>query len=141
VKQRDTSANVDQDVVRFTDSFHKLSLLHNLLTQEEFKKVLIFGRTKHGVEKLHQTLNERGFTSVSIHGNKNQGQRQRALQDFKEDRAQVMVATDVAARGLDIPDVTHVINYEAPESYADYIHRIGRTGRANKKGSALTFVQ
>lgn len=141
VKQRDTSANVDQDVVRYTDSFHKLSLLHNLLTQEEFKKVLIFGRTKHGVEKLHQTLNERGFTSVSIHGNKNQGQRQRALQDFKEDRAQVMVATDVAARGLDIPDVTHVINYEAPESYADYIHRIGRTGRANKKGSALTFVQ
>jgi len=140
VKKRDTSANVDQDVIRFTNSFEKLTLLHDLLIHPESKKVLIFGRTKHGVEKLHLTLTERGFGSVSIHGNKNQAQRQRALNDFKENRAQVLVATDVAARGLDIPNVTHVINYDAPENYADYIHRIGRTGRADKKGKALTFV-
>lgn len=140
VKTRDTSQNVEQDVVRFTDNFHKVSLLHGMLSQEEFKKVLIFGRTKHGVEKLHESLKERGIRSVSIHGNKNQGQRQRALQEFKQDHAQVMVATDVAARGLDIPDVSHVINYDLPDNYSDYIHRIGRTGRANKKGIALTFV-
>jgi ATP-dependent RNA helicase RhlE len=141
VKSGDTSKNVDQDVVRYTDAFHKFSLLHDLLIQEEFKKVLIFGRTKHGVEKLHESLQERGFKSVSIHGNKSQGQRQRALNDFKQNYAQIMVATDVAARGLDIPLVTHVINFEVPDNYADYIHRIGRTGRANNQGKALTFVQ
>lgn len=141
VKKRETSVNVDQDVVRYTDSFHRMTLLHELLNKEEFKKVLIFGRTKHGVEKLHNTLEERGFTSVSIHGNKSQSQRQRALDNFKHGHAQIMVATDVAARGLDIPNVTHVINFEPPENYGDYIHRIGRTGRADKKGSALTFLQ
>lgn len=141
VKKRETSVNVDQDVVRYTDSFHRMALLHELLIKPEFSKVLIFGRTKHGVEKLSNTLIERGFTAVSIHGNKSQPQRQRALNDFKEGKAQIMVATDVAARGLDIPNVSHVINFEAPESYSDYIHRIGRTGRASNKGTALTFVQ
>ncbi len=140
VKKRETSVNVDQDIIRYTDSFHRMTLLHELLIKPEFTKVLIFGRTKHGVEKLHRNLAERGFTSVSIHGNKSQTQRQQALNDFKSDRAQIMVATDVAARGLDIPNVTHVINFEAPENYADYVHRIGRTGRANNKGTALTFV-
>jgi superfamily II DNA/RNA helicase len=141
VKKRDTSRNVDQDVIRYTDNFHRLTLLSEMLGQDDFSKVLIFGRTKHGVEHLHEALTERGFASVSIHGNKNQAQRQRALQDFKENRAQIMVATDVAARGLDIPDVSHVINFDAPENYTDYIHRIGRTGRANKTGQALTFVR
>ncbi|MBI4948212.1 C-terminal helicase domain-containing protein, partial [Candidatus Berkelbacteria bacterium] len=111
-----------------------------MLIREEFKKVLIFGRTKHGVEKLCDTLIERGFSAVSIHGKKNQSQRIRALNEFKNNQTQILVATDVAARGLDIPDVSHVINFEAPENYADYIHRIGRTGRANKKGKAYTFV-
>lgn len=141
VKKRDTSANVDQDVIRYTDAFSKLSLLHDILAHEESKKVLIFGRTKHGVEKLCEELQDRGFSAVSIHGNKSQPQRQRALDDFKQNRAQIMVATDVAARGLDIPNVTHVINYDVPENYADYIHRIGRTGRANNKGKALTFIR
>lgn len=140
VKNRETSLNVDQDVIHFTDPFHKMTLLHEMLVLEEFKKVLIFGRTKHGVEKLSTSLNERGISSVSIHGNKNQAQRQRSLNEFKDNRTQVLVATDVAARGLDIPDVTHVINFDVPENYADYVHRIGRTGRANKKGKALTFV-
>jgi superfamily II DNA/RNA helicase len=141
VKKRETSVNVDQDIVRYTDAFHRISLLHELLIKPEFKKVLIFGRTKHGVEKLCRTLEERGFSAVSIHGNKSQPQRQRALEDFKSGRAQIMVATDVAARGLDIPNFSHVINFEAPENYADYVHRIGRTGRADNKGIALTFVQ
>jgi superfamily II DNA/RNA helicase len=140
IKKRDTSQNVEQDIIHYTDQFHRMKLLHDLLSQEEFNKVLIFGRTKHGVEKLSIALNERGFNAVSIHGNKNQNQRQRSLEDFKHDRAKILVATDVAARGLDIPDVSHVINFDAPEHYADYIHRIGRTGRANKKGCALTFV-
>jgi superfamily II DNA/RNA helicase len=141
IKTADGAQNVDQDVIRYTDEFHKMSLLHDLLIKDECKKVLIFGRTKHGVEKLHENLTERGFQSVSIHGNKNQAQRQRALNSFKENHFQVMVATDVAARGLDIPHVTHVINYDLPENYADYVHRIGRTGRANNKGIALTFVR
>ncbi len=140
VKKRETSANVDQDVIRYTDNFHKMTLLHNLLVQDDFTKTLIFGRTKHGVEKLTKTLVERGFAAASIHGNKTQAQRQRALNDFKQNKVQILVATDVAARGLDIPNVSHVINFDAPEHYADYVHRIGRTGRADKKGKALTFV-
>ena len=140
VKKRETSQNVDQDIVRFTDTFHKMTLLHNILLQEDAKKVLIFGRTKHGVQKLNDALMERGFGTASIHGNKSQSQRQRALKDFKENRVEILVATDVAARCLDIPDVSHVINFDTPENYADYIHRIGRTGRINKAGKALTFV-
>ena len=140
VKKRDTAANVDQDVIHYAGAFQKLTLLCDLLAKEEFSRVLIFGRTKRGVEKLSESLAERGFKSISIHGNKNQSQRQRALQDFKDGRVHILVATDVAARGLDIPDVSHVINFDTPENYADYIHRIGRTGRANKKGHALTFV-
>ncbi|MDP3957434.1 MAG: C-terminal helicase domain-containing protein, partial [bacterium] len=118
----------------------KIEVLHNLLLQPALKKVLIFGRTKHGVEKLAHRLVERGFSADSIHGDKSQPQRARALRRFKGDELAILVATDVAARGLDIPDVTHVINYELPENYEDYIHRIGRTGRAAKKGTALTFV-
>jgi superfamily II DNA/RNA helicase len=102
--------------------------------------VLIFGRTKWNVEKLSRALAQNGFSVGSIHGNKSQNQRLRVLADFKENRLQVLVATDVASRGLDINNVSHVINFDEPESYDDYIHRIGRTGRANKSGIALTFV-
>ncbi len=140
VKTGDTSKNVDQDVVRVKGGV-KLDMLHDLLTQKDFNKVLIFGRTKHGVERLAKTLVDRGFKAESIHGNKNHSQRQRALNAFKESKVQVLVATDVAARGLDIADVSHVINYDLPTTYDDYIHRIGRAGRAGKKGKALTFVE
>jgi superfamily II DNA/RNA helicase len=140
VKTRDTSKNIDQDVVRVEGGKSKIDVLHELVAQPEFEKVLVFGRTKHGVEKLMEELNRRGFRSVSIHGNKTHGNRQRALADFKSGKAQIMVATDVAARGLDIPDVSHVINYDLPGTYEDYVHRIGRTGRASKKGKALTFI-
>ena len=140
VKKQDTAAGVEQDVVRIRPGEDKIEVLHNLLIQPEFKKVLIFGRTKHGVEKLSVALSKRGFKAGSIHGDKNQGQRQRALDLFKKGLSQVLVATDVAARGLDIEGVSHVINFDIPDSYDDYIHRIGRTGRAGKKGKALTFV-
>lgn len=140
IKSRATSENVDQDVVHVTPKEEKIETLHNLLLRPEFQKVLIFGRTKHGVDKLAHRLEERGFKADSIHGDKSQPQRQRALRRFSKDEITILVATDVAARGLDIPDVTHVINYELPENYEDYIHRIGRTGRGDKKGHALTFI-
>jgi ATP-dependent RNA helicase RhlE len=141
VKTRDTSANVEQDVVRVKPGVFKIDILHELLRQPEFSKVLVFARTKHGAEKLSKTLANKGFKAESIHGNKNQSKRQQALGLFKTSRIQVLVATDVAARGLDIADVSHVINYDIPATYDDYVHRIGRTGRANKQGKALTFIE
>jgi len=140
VKTRDTSINVEQDIIKIEQGETKSDVLNNLLRQKGFDKVLIFGRTKHGVEKISRTLYRRGFRAESIHGNKSNPQRQRALGMFKDGRIQILVATDVAARGLDIPDVSHVINYDAPPTYDAYIHRIGRTGRWNKRGMALTFI-
>ncbi len=140
VKTRDTAENIEQDVIRIQNGNTKLSILNNLLSKEEFNKVLIFGRTKHGVEKLSRILSNNGFKADSIHGNKNHSQRQKALGLFKQNQIQILVATDVAARGLDIADVSHVINYDIPSTYDDYIHRIGRTGRWNKLGMALTFI-
>ncbi len=116
-------------------------MLHDLLISEGFEKVVIFGRTKWGIQKLTDELLSRGFRAGAIHGNKNQNQRQRVLQQFKNNELQILLATDVASRGLDIPDVSHVINYDMPATMDDYTHRIGRTGRANKKGTALTFVE
>ncbi|MFZ2621354.1 MAG: DEAD/DEAH box helicase [Minisyncoccia bacterium] len=141
VKTGDTAKNVDQDVVRVNRGDNKLDVLHSMLIQPDFDKVLIFGRTKHGVEKLTSLLVGRGFKAESIHGNKNQSARQRSLKLFKDGKVQILVATDVAARGLDISDVSHVINFDIPATYEDYVHRIGRTGRAGKKGKALTFVE
>jgi ATP-dependent RNA helicase RhlE len=139
VKTGDTSCNVDQDVVYVKDKT-KIDILHDLLIKPEFDKVIIFGQTKHGVEKLSNMLSDRGFKTQSIHGNKNHSQRQKALNSFKDNSTKVLVATDVAARGLDIPNVSHVINYELPSTHEDYIHRIGRTGRGGNMGKALTFI-
>jgi len=139
VQENKTSINVDQDVVKIGNR-NKVDVLHDLLIQEEFQKVLVFGRTKRGIQKLSENLERRGFKVAAIHGNKNQSQRQKAIVSFKQDRVRILLATDVVARGLDISNVTHVINFDIPESYDDYIHRIGRTGRADKKGMALTFI-
>ena len=135
----ETAANVDQDIVRCTQE-NKFDKLTGMLSDKELKKVLIFSETKRDVEKLADNLNEVGFRADSIHGDKRQNQRQKALMRFKQDQIQVLVATDVAARGLDIADVSHVINYTIPNNFDDYIHRIGRTGRGGKTGVALTFV-
>ncbi|AKM84385.1 TPA: ATP-dependent helicase [Candidatus Campbellbacteria bacterium] len=139
VRVNDTASSIDQDVV-YVKNEVKLDLLHDLLIQPEFNKVLIFGKTKLGVEKLSERLSGRGLKVKSIHGNKNHTQRQHALKLFKENTVNILVATDVAARGLDIPNISHVINYELPSTYEDYIHRIGRTGRGGKAGKALTFI-
>ncbi|MEX0621475.1 MAG: DEAD/DEAH box helicase [Candidatus Woykebacteria bacterium] len=139
VKVQETAENIDQDVVRVNGG-NKLEKLHDLLNREDLEKVLIFGRTKHGIDRLDRQLTEKGFKVASIHGNRRQSQRQKILKQFKEDKIKILLATDVASRGLDIDNVSHVINYDLPQSYDDYVHRIGRTGRANKMGKALTFV-
>lgn len=141
VKKTETNDHIFQDVVRYNDQDHKKTLLMDLLSQDELEKVIIFGETKFGVQRLSDLLEKQGVSSRAIHGNKSQGQRNRALNDFKSQKARVLVATDVAARGLDIPNVSHVINFDTPQSYDDYVHRIGRTGRGGKAGTALTFVE
>lgn len=141
VKSTETSANVEQNVVAFQSANDKMDKLHNLLIQGDVAKSLIFDDTQRSVERLSKELEARGFAAGSIHGGKSQHQRQRMLAKFKDNHINVLVATDVAARGLDVSDVTHVINYSTPQSYEDYIHRIGRTGRAGKTGYALTFIE
>jgi superfamily II DNA/RNA helicase len=140
VKSTETSANVEQEVVR-TSKELKFNKLKDILNEPGMEKVLIFSETKRGVEKLAVDLAKDGFKADSIHGDKRQGQRQKALNNFKEAKVDILVATDVAARGLDIKDVTHVINYTVPQTYEDYVHRIGRTGRGTATGMALTFVE
>lgn len=141
VKTRDTAKSIDQDVVRIMSGENKIERLEKLLKESGVSKILIFGRTKHGVEKLSKILIGKGFAVDSIHGNKNHGRRQKALSQFKNNKVNILVATDVAARGLDIADISHVINYDLPATYEDYIHRIGRTGRCGKVGKALTFIE
>lgn len=141
VKTRDTSKNVDQDVVRVGRGEDRFAVLTNMLADRDFTRVLIFVRTKHGAERLAKDLSRAHIHAESIHGNKTHNARIRALEAFKHGQVTALVATDVAARGLDIPAVSHVINYDLPSTYEDYVHRIGRTGRASMKGKALTFVQ
>jgi superfamily II DNA/RNA helicase len=140
VKQTESNEHIEQGVIHATERTHKIEILSGLLTQEEFDRVLIFGETKYGVQRLADNLTRNGIPSIAIHGNKSQPQRARALKDFKDGKYKVLVATDVAARGLNIPDVSHVINFDQPQTYEDYVHRIGRTGRAGKSGNSLTFV-
>lgn len=140
VRTSETSEHVEQTVIEARDKTHKLELLTEMLKGADYDKVLVFGETKFGVQRLSDHLDNSGIPSVAIHGNKNQSQRQRALKQFKDERVRVLVATDVAARGLDIPNVSHVINFDTPQNYEDYIHRIGRTGRAGASGRAHTFI-
>lgn len=140
VVKNQTNDHIEQDVIHTRDKTHKIEVLTELLRQPEFEKVIIFGETKYGVQRLADNLTKSDLPAAAIHGNKSQSQRERALKSFKDDRVNILVATDVAARGIDIDDVTHVINFDPPKQYDDYIHRIGRTGRAGKAGKALTFV-
>ncbi len=141
VKVSETSQNVHQDVINYAGKTQKIDLLHDLLIRDDVSKALIFGKTKYGVERLGKELKARGFKAESLHGGKSQGQRQRALDGFRENRVNILVATDVAARGIDVKDISHVINFDTPQSYDDYVHRIGRAGRAGQPGQALTFVE
>lgn len=140
VKSGDTSDNVEQNVINH-DVTDKIDKLHDILMHENTTKTIIFDDTHRTVERLSKELVARGFSAASIHGGKSQSQRQRVLKRFKNDEVNVLVATDVAARGIDVSDISHVINYSQPQTYADYVHRIGRTGRANRVGYALTFIE
>jgi ATP-dependent RNA helicase RhlE len=136
----ETAKNIDQDVVRTRTPEEKLSKLEEVLRKDGSDKVLIFREMKHSVDTLAKQLSKVGFKVGGIHGNKRSRERIRILDSFRKGEINILIATDVAARGLDIPDVTHVINYDVPQTYDTYVHRIGRTGRSGKKGSALTFV-
>ena len=139
IKSQDTPNNVKQKIIK-TKGRLKLDVLDDLLRSANFDKVLVFGRTKRGAENLSRKLQQRGLRVGAIHGNKSQNQRQRILMQFKKNQLQTLVATDVVARGLDIDNISHVINFDLPESYETYIHRIGRTGRADKTGVAITLM-
>ncbi len=125
--------------VHFVTKDQKLDLLISLLDTHRDTRALVFTRTKHGAERLMKHLEGAGFAAISIHGNKSQGQRNRAIDAFKNGSARVLVATDVAARGIDIPGVGHVYNFDLPNVPENYVHRIGRTGRAGRKGQAVAF--
>jgi len=140
VKKSDASKSVKQDYVRVPEGKTKIQFLHEMLSKEKHHKYLIFAKTKMGVQKLAETLSQKGHTVEAIHGDKRQTQRKISLAKFKNNEAQILIATDVVSRGIDIKDVTHVINFDLPESVDDYIHRIGRTGRAGKTGYAITLV-
>lgn len=139
VKSQDITGAVKQEVVELKGR-EKMHVLYEIVDSADAKRVLIFSRTKHGADRIHRSLMDKHFSSSVIHGNKTQNQRQRALQDFRNGKVNILVATDVASRGIDVSDISHVINYDLPASYEDYIHRIGRTARAGKTGIALTFV-
>lgn len=136
----ETSDNVEQSIVHYFEKTDKLDKLHDLLNKVNVERTLIFCETKRSTEALSKELVTRGFTSDAMHGNKSQSQRQRALKKFKDGHVTILVATDVAARGIDIDNISHVINYDIPQTYDDYTHRIGRTGRAGTTGNAITFV-
>lgn len=140
VKTGDTGDNIHQDIVCYDTPASKIEQLHDILNRPDVAKAIIFDDTQRSVERLSRELQDRGFNADDIHGGKTQSQRQRALARFKKNEVTILVATDVAARGIDVVDITHVINYSTPQSYEDYVHRIGRAGRAGRIGYALTFL-
>ncbi|MBT0730728.1 ATP-dependent RNA helicase RhlE [Rosenbergiella nectarea] len=140
VARRNTASEQVSQQVHFVDKKRKRELLSYLIGKENWQQVLVFTRTKHGANHLAEQLNKDGITAAAIHGNKSQGARTRALEHFKTGEVRVLVATDIAARGIDIEELPHVVNYELPNVAEDYVHRIGRTGRAAASGSALSLV-
>ncbi|HQB88004.1 MAG TPA: DEAD/DEAH box helicase [Treponemataceae bacterium] len=141
VRENVTVDSVNQDVVYYRAREEKIDKLHDLLIAKNRGKTIIFDDTKHSVERLCKVLVSRGFKADRIHGNKSQAQRTRAIKRLKENEIDILVATDVAARGIDVADISHVINYSQPNTYEDYVHRIGRTGRAGNTGNAYTFLE
>lgn len=134
-----TTVELVQQALYYVEKHNKRSLLVHLLKDDSIKTILVFARTKHGADRIAKDLNRSGIKAEAIHGNKSQNARQSALQDFKTRKTRVLVATDIAARGIDIDDMTHVLNYELPNIPETYVHRIGRTGRAGASGTAISF--
>ena len=140
VARRNTAVESVNQVVHRVDRERKRELLSHLIRTQEWRQVLVFTRTKHGANRLAEQLGKDGITAAAIHGNKSQSARTRALADFKANEVRVLVATDIAARGLDIDQLPHVVNFELPNVAEDYVHRIGRTGRAGASGEAVSLV-
>ncbi|MEW8404692.1 MAG: ATP-dependent RNA helicase RhlE [Candidatus Thiodiazotropha taylori] len=140
VARRNTTAERIKQVVHPVDKRRKREMLSHMIGSGNWRQVLVFTRTKHGANRLAQQLERDGLSAAAIHGNKSQGARTRALAGFKEGKVRVLVATDIAARGLDIDQLPHVVNYELPNVPEDYVHRIGRTGRAGNEGEAISLV-
>ncbi len=140
VARRNMTVDAIEQVVHPVDKGRKRELLSYLIGSNRWQQVLVFSRTKHGANRLAQQLNMDGINAAAIHGNKSQGARTRALADFKAGSVQALVATDIAARGLDIDQLPHVVNYDLPNIPEDYVHRIGRTGRAGREGEAISLV-
>ncbi len=133
-----TADKIEQRVY-FVEAKNKRALLHELLRDHEMKRVLVFTRTKHGANKVAEQLEKAGHSADAIHGNKSQNARQKALEGFRAGRARILVATDIAARGIDIDEISHVVNFELPDVAESYVHRIGRTARAGTGGIAISF--
>jgi ATP-dependent RNA helicase RhlE len=140
VARRNSTVEIITQKVHPVDRDRKRELLSHLIKDQQWFQVLVFTRTKHGANKLAEQLNKDGITALAIHGNKSQGARTRALSEFKDASLQVLVATDIAARGIDIDQLPHVVNYDLPNVPEDYVHRIGRTGRAGATGEAISLV-
>jgi len=140
VARRNTPAERVSQLIHPVDRERKRELLSFMVGAQDWRQVLVFTRTKHGANRLSRQLEQDGISSAAIHGNKSQGARTRALADFKRGEVRVLVATDIAARGLDIDQLPHVVNYELPNVPEDYVHRIGRTGRAGNEGQAVSLV-
>lgn len=140
VAARNIATETVQQVVHPVDKKRKRELLSFLIGSNNWQQVLVFTRTKHGANKLSDQLKTDGITSAAIHGNKSQGARTKALAEFKSGKIRVLVATDIAARGIDIDQLPHVVNFELPNVAEDYVHRIGRTGRAGNEGEAMSLV-
>jgi ATP-dependent RNA helicase RhlE len=140
VTPQNTATDLVSQIVYPVDKNRKRELLSHKIGEEEWQQVLVFTRTKHGANKLSEQLGKDGITSAAIHGNKSQGARTRALADFKAGAVRVLVATDIAARGIDIDKLPHVVNFELPNVPEDYVHRIGRTARAGQEGHAVSLV-
>jgi len=134
-----STAELIQQSLMYVDRKRKGDLLRYILRDSSFKRVIVFTRTKHGANRISENLQKNGISSAAIHGNKTQGARQRALEDFRRGRVRVLVATDIAARGIDIDEISHVINFDIPHIAESYVHRIGRTARAGAEGTALSF--
>jgi ATP-dependent RNA helicase RhlE len=140
VSRGSTTVEAIKQLVHPVDKKRKRELLSHLIGSNNWKQVLVFNRTKHGANRLAEQLNNDGISAAAIHGNKSQGARTRALANFKAGEVRVLVATDIAARGLDINQLPHVVNFELPNIPEDYVHRIGRTGRAGREGEATSLV-
>ena len=140
VARRNVTTELVSQVVHPVDRARKRELLSFLIGSQNWRQVLVFTRTKHGANKLAEQLGQDGIQAAAIHGNKSQGARTKALADFKQGTVRVLVATDIAARGLDIDQLPHVVNFELPNVAEDYVHRIGRTGRAGNEGQAVSLV-